>query len=114
MIYADYNYYTDSYGGTAISEEEFSRLAAKASAYIDRVTVGRASEHYDDDRLKCCLCDLAETLLSCGVSGSVMTSETVGSWSCTFSSDKDTEALMLSKCRTWLPSDWLYRGVSRE
>lgn len=42
MIYADYAYYTDTYGGKAVSAEDFPRLAAEASAYLDRVTFGRA------------------------------------------------------------------------
>ena len=42
MIYADYAYYTDIYGGKAVSQEDFLRLAAEASAYLDRVTLGRA------------------------------------------------------------------------
>lgn len=28
MIYADYTYYTDSYGGRAVNQEDFLRLAA--------------------------------------------------------------------------------------
>ena len=52
MIYADYAYYTDTYGGKAVSQEDFLRLAAEASAYLDRVTLGRAEEHSEDDRLK--------------------------------------------------------------
>ena len=35
MIYADYTYYTDSYGGRAVNQEDFLRLAAGASAYLD-------------------------------------------------------------------------------
>ena len=41
MSYADYAYYTDSYGGKAIKQEDFPRLAAKASAYLDNITFGR-------------------------------------------------------------------------
>lgn len=51
MIYADYAYYTDIYGGKAVSQEDFLRLAAEASAYLDRVTLGRAEEHSEDERL---------------------------------------------------------------
>ena len=55
MIYADYTYYTDSYGGRAVNQEDFLRLAAGASAYLDRVTFGRAEEHSEDDLLLCAL-----------------------------------------------------------
>ena len=39
-IYADYIYYKESYLGK-MKEREYSRLARKASAYLDRVTFGR-------------------------------------------------------------------------
>lgn len=118
MNYADFEYYTNEYGGSAISEEAFSVLAAKSSAFIDRVTMGRAADHADNDRLKCCCCDLAETLHSAeDTNGMVKQSESVGSWSYTLNSsasDKTVEDFMYAKCRTWLPSEWLYRGVARE
>ena len=52
MSYADYAYYTDNYGGRAVTQEDFPRLAAKASAYLDNITFGRAAENADDERLK--------------------------------------------------------------
>ena len=118
MMYADYTYYSESYGGSAVSADDFPRLAAKASAYIDSVTMGRAAANTDNDRLKCCCCDLVETLHSSEDTGGMLKqSETVGSWSYTLNSaaaDKTVEDFMYTKCRTWLPADWLYRGVGRE
>lgn len=117
MSYADYAYYTDNYGGRAVTQEDFPRLAAKASAYLDNITFGRAAENADDERLKNCCCDLCDSLLlTDGSGGMVKQSESVGSWSYTLASDSNTSAggLMFSKCQTWLPADWLYRGVARE
>lgn len=57
MAYADYGYYTDSYGGTLIAESAFARLACLASAYIDSLTFGHAAEdtkHADTIKLACC------------------------------------------------------------
>lgn len=56
-FFADYEYYRNVCGG-GLSEEEFSRIIAKASMYIDRITFGRASEHADDERVKRCCCEL--------------------------------------------------------
>ena len=118
MIYADYTYYTDTYGGKAVSAEDFPRLAAKASAYIDRLTFGRAADFPDDERLKRCCCELCESLLlTDGSGGMVKQSESVGSWSYSLASSSEgaSETLMArAACRTWLPSEWLYRGVGRE
>lgn len=118
MIYADYTYYTDTYGGKAVSVEDFPRLAAKASAYIDRLTFGRAADFPDDERLKRCCCELCESLLlTDGSGGMVKQSESVGSWSYSLagSSEGASETVMArAACRTWLPAEWLYRGVARE
>ena len=57
MVYADYGYYTDSYGGTLIAESAFTRLACLASAYIDSLTFGNAAkdtEHAEQIKTACC------------------------------------------------------------
>ena len=118
MSYADYAYYTDSYGGKAVSQEDFLRLAAKASAYLDNLTFGRAAGNADDERLKMCCCELCDSLLlTDGNGGMVKQSEIVGSWSYTLASSSEgtSESVMFRAiCRAWLPAEWLYRGVARE
>ncbi len=117
MSYADYAYYTDSYGGKAVSQEDFLRLAAEASAYLDRVTLGRAEEHSEDERLKICCCALCDVLTATAdTGGMVKQSESVGSWSYSLASGSaaTVEELMYKRCLTWLPAEWLYRGVARE
>lgn len=113
-IFADYEYYKSVGGG--LNEEEFSRIAAKASAYIDKITFGRASEHADDERVKRCCCELCDTLTAAVSSGQIKQSESVGSWSVTYANSENTSELSFARaaCRVWLPADWLYRGVSRE
>lgn len=115
MAYADYTYYTESYCGSAVSEADFTRLAAKASAFIDRVTFNRAAQHTESDNLKCCCCDLVDTLAAADDSGGIKQSENVGSYSYSLNSaaaNKSAEDMMYTKCRTWLPPDWMYRGMS--
>lgn len=118
MIYADYSFYTDVFGGTAISEKDFARYAAEGSAFIDRATFGRAAEHADDERLKMCCCAVAENVCSAAATGGmVKQSESVGSWSYTLNSaaaDKTVSSLMYDSCRHFLPAEWLYKGVARE
>jgi len=118
MAYADYEFYSATYSGNTVSEGDFTRLAAKASAYIDKVTFGRASQHTDDERLKNCCCELCEIYSRTDDSGGMLKqSETVGSWSYSLNSaaaDKTAEDMAYSVCRTWLPAEWLYRGVGRE
>lgn len=64
MVYATYDYYAEEFGGRAISETEFPRLARKASAYIDQFTFGRINEGNVSTfpSLPACVCDMAETI----------------------------------------------------
>jgi len=115
MIFADYEFYKSVGGG--LSEEEFSKVAAKASAHIDKITFGHASEHADDERVKRCCCDLCDSLSAISESGGqVKQSESVGSWSVTYANSENTSEINYARaaCRVWLPADWLYRGVGRE
>lgn len=113
IIFANYPYYRDIYGGT-LDKQTFKNAAVKASAYIDRITFGRASENADDERVKRCCCELSDTLSE--ISGGVIQSESVGSWSATYANSENTSELSYARaaCRVWLPAEWLYRGVTRE
>jgi len=44
MPYADFTYYTGTYLGTALSEQEFPACARKASILIDDLTFGRTGK----------------------------------------------------------------------
>lgn len=95
MAYACYMYYAATYGGNAISEEEFPRLAERASEFIDYLTFDKAKTMVDDDRVKKCCCAIAEKMAlldsansairsgieSAIANGGEITSETVGEWS---------------------------------
>lgn len=59
-MYADYEYYKNSFSGALISEEEFSSLSNKVSRYLDYVTMHRISEV--TDRVKNAVCAGVEAL----------------------------------------------------
>ena len=44
MAYATYEYYTDTYGGSAIAESDFDALAIRASDRVDYLTFDRAAD----------------------------------------------------------------------
>ncbi len=116
--FADFDFYADVFGGSRLSEKDFSRSAVTASALIERETLGRALLHLDDTRLKMCCCALAEAVFDCAASGGFLKkSESVGAWSYSLSDAADNASVLSSAklfCRCYLPSDWLYRGVARE
>lgn len=62
--YADYEYYSGTYKGTAIPEVAFERIAMKASRYIDQITFGRIVRNNAGEypALPLCVCDMAEKI----------------------------------------------------
>ena len=59
MVYADYTYYSGNYMGT-VSEEDFPRLAVRASSFLDYYTRNRAADNADLDAVKMCCCALVD------------------------------------------------------
>lgn len=112
MAYADYEYYTITYLGTAIKGDDFPRLSLRASSFLDYYTQGRAAKNADLDALKMACCAVAEQYqyidtaqamaqkslsasLESGESGELQ-SQTVGSWSKTYRSGGDSAQQALS------------------
>lgn len=131
MIYADFDYYVNTYMGNAIADDEFPRMAAKASRFIDYITTNRAEAQADLDAVKNCCCELAEQYqlmeLAQTASREVLSgdavdvkSESVGSWSRTYGSAADNAATITEKAQAKLAAiayryltgtGLLYRGV---
>ena len=53
MIYANYEYYSGTYMGS-VSEENFLRLAVRASSFLDYYTQNRAKDNAEMDAVKMC------------------------------------------------------------
>lgn len=104
MAYADYTYYHGTYMG-AVSEEDFQRLAVRASSFLDYYTRNKAKEYVGLEELQMACCalvdkykvieaanDLAAKNLAASLSadGVELKSETVGGYSRTFASGGDS------------------------
>lgn len=59
MVYADYTYYSGTYMGV-VSEEDFPRLAVRASSFLDYYTRNRAVDNANLDAVKMCCCALID------------------------------------------------------
>lgn len=96
-MYADYTYYTTTYLGSALTEEEFARAATRAGSFLDYYTRGK-SKTYTGEELKMCCCALAEqyqiieNAQTQSMSGGELQSQTVGAWSKTYKSGTETAA----------------------
>lgn len=98
MAYADYTYYYGTYMGT-MSEEDFSRLAVRASSFLDYYTRNKAKEYAGLEELQMACCalvdvyklieaskELANKDMTAGLSSDAIQSETVGGYSRTMRS----------------------------
>lgn len=104
MVYADYDFYANTYFGRAIAEADFPRLALRGSQYIDYITQGQAEDKADLEAVKMCCCELAEqyqmidtahelawkSLAAGAESGLELQSQTVSAWSKTYRSGGDS------------------------
>lgn len=61
MIYADYDYYKNEFGGSVLPESSFVRAVKIASQYMDMFTFNRITEEDMVDAIRDCTCDMAET-----------------------------------------------------
>ena len=134
MAYADYAYYAGTYLGS-VSEEDFPRLAVRASSFLDYYTQNRAKDNADMDAIKMCCCalvdqyqlieaaqQLAAARLTAAAAGDDVKSETVGSYSRTLSTGGEAAAaaltsadgakkLLAATCTAYLAhTGLLYRG----
>lgn len=110
-MYADYDFYLNTYFGNAIPEEDFPRLSTRASDYIRSATRG-LSDTVDGWQMEavrkasCAIADalLDEEIMTAGAfSGEqAVSSETVGSWSRSYgsSSFSSTAAEQIEKRKT--------------
>lgn len=127
MIYADYAYYVEQYGGDMLTDEQaFNSAAVKASRYIDRLTMNRAESyqliHQDDTSLKKACCAGAEQYFliskaraSVADEDGEISSESVGGHSVSYRSGLDTAAALEAELRIIVSSyltmtGLLYRG----
>lgn len=109
--FVNYLYYHDIYGGE-LDEKTFDKFSAKASAYMEKITFGRVSEHTDDERVMWCCCDLCDSLSA--LPTAAKRSEKVGAWSVSYADPESISEINCARCacKIWLPADWLYRGIS--
>ena len=112
-VYATYEFYTDEYGGTAVKDSDFTRLATKASRYIDKLTFGRTaaltSHPPEVSQAVCALCDY---YVQVGENRTGKSSESIGDYSVTYASRKTETAEVRSLVEMYLPRELLYKGVA--
>ncbi len=122
-LYADYEFYISEYKGDLL-KEEFEKSIMKASAYVRRITFGRADDNMEMEEVKlatCAVCDLIanDEKVRSKHSGRVVTSENTDGYSVSYESGGNGETadeLLYRKIFDTLelylmPTGLLYMGV---
>lgn len=122
-LYADYEYYTSTYKGN-LPKEEFEKSIMKASAYVRRITFGRADDNTEMDEVKIATCAVCELLANDEKArskhlGRAVTSENTDGYSVSYESGGNGETaddLLARKIFDTLelylmPTGLLYMGV---
>lgn len=112
MNYADFVYYRSDFGGKTISSEsDFNSVIGKASAYIDRITFGRAKEKSDSEEVKKAVCAVAEVMCQ-NNSHYGISSENNDGYSVTYLNNSTKELRDQKRAAyLFLSDDLIYRGV---
>ena len=131
MIYADYAFYQQEFLGELVGESDFEAAAAKASAFLDYYTMGKSKDNAESKALKMACCAVAEqcyiermaveSAAASAKSGGTKVSETVGSYSVSYSTAADADGLvsnaraeMAKAAQLYLAgTGMLYRGGCR-
>lgn len=100
-MYADYDFYLNTYFGNSISGEDFQRLSTRASDYVRSATQGLSDkvDGWQLEAVKKASCAIADVLLdeeimtASAFSGEqTVSSETVGAWSRSYGSSSISTA----------------------
>ncbi len=113
MIYANFEYYVENYGGNMLSEDNFNFYARRASSYINLLTFNRLKELKEDeiqDEVKLCTCELAEMLSNIKDKDIEITSESSDGFSVSFDLERGNDAVCDVIKRHLLHTGLLYRG----
>lgn len=116
MIYADYTYYYEIYGGNAINEQDFARLARVASAFIDTITYGNAAAAAGDtaEKVKDACCAVCEVIRQEENGGEVASASNDGYSESYVTSGKSIDKKKYDAAAVFLsPTGLLYSGVER-
>ena len=101
MAYADYEFYTTSYFGSVVPETDFSRLAERASDFVDTMTFDRLVDGLPENersqkRIKKTVCSLAELMYQIELAEKNATNAAVSGTSTAIGSGGSTTGIVTS------------------
>lgn len=113
----DYSFYTDTYGGKRISQNDWLRISQKAEQRLDSFTFGRCSGDWEGEtwcnQAKCAVCEMAEIIQADEKRGG-KTSENTDGYSVSYDTGKSLGSMLYDVAQVYLgDTGLLYAGVCR-
>ncbi len=85
MAYVTYDYYKDTYGGTAVPSSSFTPIVIKASAFIDYITFNRIKElETIPEEVQFATCAVIDSMRKMEIEGGIKVSESTGNHSVSY------------------------------
>lgn len=111
----DYSFYTDTYGGNRIPQDDWQRISQKAEQRLDSYTFGRCSGDWEGEswckRAKCAVCEMSEILYT-DEKRKGKTSESTDGYSVSYDTGKSLAGTLYDVARVYLgDTGLLYAGV---
>ena len=114
----DYSFYTDTYGGKRISQNDWLRISQKAEQRLDSFTFGRCSGDWEGEtwcnQAKCAVCEMAEIIQADEKRGG-KTSENTDGYSVSYDTGESLGSMLYDVVNVYLGNTGLlYAGVDAE
>lgn len=111
----DYSFYTDTYGGNRISQDDWQRISQKAEQRLDGYTFGLSSGDWEVEswcnRAKCAVCEMSEIIYA-DERRNGKTSENTDGYSVSYDTGKALTGTLYDVARVYLgDTGLLYAGV---
>lgn len=110
-----YGFYTETYGGTRVSETDWKRLSQRAIQRLQQFTFGRLQEDWTGEpwekQVNCCICEMTEILQN-EEKRDGKTSENNDGYSVSYDTSKSVSGLLYNVVKAYLSdTGLLYQGV---
>lgn len=111
----EYSFYTDTYGGKRIPQNDWLRISQKAEQRLDSFTFGRCSGDWEGEswcnQAKCAVCEMAEIIQADEKRGG-KTSENTDGYSVSYDTGKSLGSTLYDVVQAYLgDTGLLYAGV---
>ena len=111
----DYSFYTDTYGGTRISQDDWERLSQKAEQRLNSFTFGRCPNNWEGEswcnQAKCAVCEMTE-ILTVDEEKNGKTSENTDRYAISYDTENSLSGTLYDVVRVYLGNTGLlYAGV---